>query len=53
MLNSSGEIRFRPVCLADAAALARLMGVLGYPTSKEQMQARLESIIAHRDYLGR
>jgi GNAT superfamily N-acetyltransferase len=38
------DVRLREATLADAAALARLMGVLGYPTSAAAMASRLEVI---------
>ena len=44
------EFHLRPVDLYDSAALAHLMGVLGYPTSAEQMRARLTAIIADPNY---
>lgn len=36
----------REATLADAAALASLMGELGYPTSEAEMKQRLETILA-------
>lgn len=44
------ELHLRPVTLADADALAHLMGVLGYPTRPEQMRAWLHAILADPDY---
>lgn len=49
-MNPLAEFRLRPVDLSDSADVAHLMGVLGYPTSAEQMRARLTAIIADPDY---
>ena len=49
-MNPFAEFRLRPVDLSDSAVLALLMGVLGYPTSAEQMCARLNAILADPDY---
>ena len=45
-----GETVIREARLEDAAALARLMEVLGYPTTLPAMQARLASISSDSDY---
>ena len=49
-MNPLAELHLRPVDLSDSAALAHLMGVLGCPTSAEQMRARLTAIIADPNY---
>ncbi len=38
------RIRLRPMQAADAAAVARLSGELGYPATAEQMATRLEAV---------
>lgn len=43
-------ITIRTVIPADAAPLARLMTQLGYPTSPQEMTARLQSILARPEY---
>jgi GNAT superfamily N-acetyltransferase len=42
--------RIRPATAHDTAALAALMGHLGYPTSPEEMAARLERILPDPAY---
>ena len=48
--TASGPIGIRPARLADVPALARLMEQLGYPTSPDEMRARLIPILADADY---
>lgn len=43
-------LEIRPARMADASALARLMGQLGYPTEAVEMEARLTGLLAHGDY---
>lgn len=43
-------VTVRPATLADAGRLAALMTELGYPTTSEQMSARLAKILADDDY---
>ena len=43
-------IAIRQATLVDAAPLARLVSGLGYPTSPNQMQRRLEAILRNADY---
>ena len=45
-------IRVRRTTPDDAAAVADLMGSLGYPTSPEQMAARLDATSRHADYVS-
>lgn len=40
----------RTATVAEAAGLAPLIAHLGYPSTPEQMRARLERIAAHPDY---
>jgi GNAT superfamily N-acetyltransferase len=42
--------RIRPVGDADLAAVARLMGELGYPATPEQVGARLARVAGDDDY---
>ena len=44
------DVRIRTAGAQDAAGLARLMEQLGYPTTAEQMAARLGPILADPDY---
>jgi GNAT superfamily N-acetyltransferase len=44
------NLTIRPAIAADAAAIAPLLGQLGYPTTTDTVRARLESILAHADY---
>lgn len=44
------RVSVRAAGRADAEALARLMGVLGYPTEVDAMRVRLERILADADY---
>ncbi len=43
-------LEIRLARMADASALARLMGQLGYPTGALEMKARLTGLLAHGDY---
>jgi ribosomal protein S18 acetylase RimI-like enzyme len=43
-------ISLRSAAIADSVGLARLVSVLGYPTSPAQMRKRLESILCDDDY---
>src|SRR5258708_25432825 len=43
-------LEMRLARMADASALARLMGQLGYPTGALEMKARLTGLLAHGDY---
>lgn len=40
------SVTVRDAGVADATGLARLMGVLGYPTTEEAMRGRMERIVA-------
>ncbi len=44
MTGSARRITLRPMQAADAAAVARLSGELGYPATAEQMTTRLEAV---------
>jgi GNAT superfamily N-acetyltransferase len=44
------NIHTREAANKDIPDLARLMGELGYPVSKEQMEKRLKAIFSHPDY---
>lgn len=44
------EIALRPAQLADASVLAALSGQLGYPSSAEEMQARLQAILGREEH---
>lgn len=44
------NVRIRTARPEDAAGLALLMGHLGYPTTPEQMAARLERVLPDPDY---
>ncbi|HEX8695365.1 MAG TPA: GNAT family N-acetyltransferase [Longimicrobium sp.] len=50
MNDASSPALIRPATAADAAGLAPLITHLGYPSTPEQMRARLERIAAHPDY---
>jgi GNAT superfamily N-acetyltransferase len=50
MERSTDALRIRDATLDDGGAIARLMGVLGYPVSPESMRARLERLEKHFDY---
>lgn len=43
-------VSVRSATIADSVQIARLVSVLGYPTSPAQMYKRLESILSNRDY---
>ncbi|MGH2459190.1 MAG: hypothetical protein ACRDIY_10020 [Chloroflexota bacterium] len=43
-------LRFRDIAVNDDHAYARLMYVLGYPTSEDAAQCRIESIASDPDY---
>lgn len=45
------DIFIREVLATDAGALADLMSQLGYSTSPIEMEARLNKILAHKDYM--
>jgi GNAT superfamily N-acetyltransferase len=40
----------RPATGADTAAISRLLGQLGYPTTPDAVHTRLDPILAHPDY---
>ena len=42
--------RVRPATPDDAAAVAPLLGQLGYPSAPEAVRARLAAVLAHPDY---
>ena len=42
----ASEVRIRPTAEADVAAIAELLGQLGYPSSVEQVRARLAALAA-------
>src|SRR5512144_1255880 len=44
------QIMIRAARFEDAISLARLMSQLGYPTSKPEMETRLENILLHPEY---
>jgi GNAT superfamily N-acetyltransferase len=44
-------VSIRPAVITDARPLAGLMTELGYPTEKDEMQARLRLILPRSDYL--
>lgn len=44
------EVALRPACLEDAPAMAVLSGQLGYPSSVEEMQARLRAILGREEH---
>ena len=44
------QLLIRPAEMSDAAALAELMGELGYPTRTSEMEMRLESIFKQPQY---
>ena len=44
------DISIRPFAEGDLAAVAALVSELGYPTTPDQMQARIESIARHPDH---
>jgi GNAT superfamily N-acetyltransferase len=44
------EVAIRPAEIADAAALAELMTQLGYPTRTSEMEMRMETICADKNY---
>lgn len=44
------RVEIRPGAPADAEGVAALITHLGYPSTPEQMRARLERIAAHPDY---
>ena len=44
------EVAIRPAETADAAALAELMTQLGYPTRTSEMEMRMETICADKNY---
>jgi GNAT superfamily N-acetyltransferase len=44
------NLTIRPATAADAVAIARLLGQLGYPTTPGAARTRLEPILAHPDY---
>ncbi len=50
MANKTDRIILREAILDDAPMLARLMGVLGYPTTEAAMRDRLVAIGADADY---
>ena len=50
MNDETSPATVRTATVADAAGLAPLITHLGYPSTPEQMRARLERIAAHPDY---
>jgi GNAT superfamily N-acetyltransferase len=44
------NLTIRPATTADAAAISRLLGQLGYPTTPDAVRTRLDPILAHPDY---
>jgi ribosomal protein S18 acetylase RimI-like enzyme len=48
MVNDSARA-IRPARLADAVAVAGLLGELGYPTSGDHVRERLERVLPRRD----
>lgn len=46
----TADITIRPACDSDSKCMAALMTELGYPTTTEEMAARLRSVIPHDDY---
>jgi GNAT superfamily N-acetyltransferase len=42
---AAGALRVRPVQLGDAPAIARLAGELGYPSTEEEVRARLAILL--------
>lgn len=50
MDTASEPTTIRPPAPADAQALARLMGELGYPSTAEQVQGRIDRADANPDY---
>jgi GNAT superfamily N-acetyltransferase len=49
-VESAARIRVRPAELRDAPALARLSGQLGYPNSMDDIECRLNQILARPDH---
>ncbi len=45
------DVSVRPAGLADAPAMARLIGSLGYPSTADEMRRRLQAILARDDFL--
>jgi GNAT superfamily N-acetyltransferase len=45
------DCTIRPAAVADAAAIGNLVAQLGYPTSTENMRARLAQVLARPDYV--
>ena len=44
------SLSVRSATIADAGQLARLVTLLGYPVTPEQMRSRLEAVLADADY---
>jgi len=44
------DISIRPFARADLPAVAALLGELGYPTTLDQMRARIDKIARHPDH---
>jgi GNAT superfamily N-acetyltransferase len=45
------DCSIREAKLTDAPAIARLVTQLGYPTSSSEMENRLQTLLAHSDYI--
>jgi GNAT superfamily N-acetyltransferase len=48
MGRTGAGVRIRRVRTADVLRLAKLSGQLGYPTSAQQMRARLKEVMGHK-----
>ena len=46
----SHSVHLRPAAEADAGAIARLMGELGYPSTADEVRARLARVAGDDDY---
>jgi GNAT superfamily N-acetyltransferase len=49
-VNASSVVQVRPAVSEDASALADLVGQLGYPTTEDEMRARL-ALLEARDHV--